>query len=153
MVCCQGRLWRFRFGGCCGSGFGLRVSGFGFRVSGFGFRVSGFGFRVSGFGSRVSDSGFRVSSFGFRVSGLGFRVSDFEIRVLGSRVSGFVCRVRDGPRGRCARLWRASRPHAPLAVAPPPAFGTERLVFRQPTGPHTLYHRDNLVDRPRTMGV
>jgi len=29
----------------------------------------------------------------------------------------------------------------------------ERLLYRQPTGPNPLYHRDDLVDRPRAMGV
>jgi len=29
----------------------------------------------------------------------------------------------------------------------------ERVLYRQPTGPNPLYHRDNKVDRPRAMGV
>ena len=29
----------------------------------------------------------------------------------------------------------------------------ERVLYQQPTGPNPLYHRDDLVDRPRDMGV
>ena len=30
---------------------------------------------------------------------------------------------------------------------------SERVLYGQPTGPSPLYHRDDLVDRPRAMGV
>ena len=29
----------------------------------------------------------------------------------------------------------------------------ERVLYRQPTGANPLHHRDDLVDRPRAMGV
>ena len=31
-------------------------------------------------------------------------------------------------------------------------LGRERILDWQPTGPNPLYHRDDLVDRPRAMG-
>jgi len=30
---------------------------------------------------------------------------------------------------------------------------TERVMYRQPTGPNPLYRRGDLVDRPRAMGL
>jgi hypothetical protein len=29
----------------------------------------------------------------------------------------------------------------------------ERLLYRQPTGPNPLYHRDDLVERPRAIQI
>ena len=47
------------------------------------------------------------------------------------------------------------RPAAELAEdgAAEAACQRERVLYRQPTGPNPLYHRDDEVDRPRAMGV
>ena len=37
--------------------------------------------------------------------------------------------------------------------APPLLQQRERILYSQPTGPNSLYHRDDLVDWPRARGV
>ena len=99
------------------------------------FRAQGSEFRVQVARFRVHSSGFRAQSLGFRVQGSGFRVPG-----SGYRVQGFhICQPPD--------------------VANLPAWVghargmKENFLGGQPTSPNPLYQRDDLVDRPRTMGV
>ena len=102
------------------------MQGSGFRVQGLGFRAQGLGFRVSGLEFRVQGFGLRVSGFGFRVSLTRWIASDPGIE------DPETVNSSDGSPGACRR---------------------ERVLYRKPTGPNPLYHRDDQVDRPRAMGV
>ena len=52
---------------------------------------------------------------------------------------------------RFGRTW-ASKSSCDSAPRSAPSAQRERVIYRQPTSPNPLYHRHNLVDRPRAMG-
>jgi hypothetical protein len=48
-------------------------------------------------------------------------------------------------------VWKLTK-KKPL-ICPLVAFRAERVLHGQPAGPNPLFHRDDLVDQPRAMGV